>query len=286
MPDAPELLSLVLALQPVEGSIAPAAPWYGRAAQALLLNTIERSQPELARALHEGSGLRPFTTSSLLGHFPGGRADAGQTYTLRFTALQADVSSALLTATTSGGGLAPGDQVDLAGQAFRVLSATGDPGAHPWAGTDSYAGVTAARLVDGSAVGRQISLMFASPTSFRSQGRTMPLPLPELVFGSLLERWNAFSPLALPEEVRRFVAECLAVSRFDLETRPVPGKEGALRVGAVGRITYATLNYDRYWLSLLQALAAFARYSGVGAGTSSGMGQCRMASSDPGSARG
>jgi len=280
MPAEPELLSLVLALRPAGPHAGPAVPWWGRASQALLLNTVEWSQPSLARLLHEGSGPRPFTASSLLGHFSGGRTDPGQVYTLRFTALQADVAAALLAGCGLGGLLAPGAEVNLAGQLFQVVSVTSDPAEHPWAATEDYAGLAASRLAAGAAVERQISLVFTSPTSFRTQGRTMPLPLPELVFGSLLERWNAFAPLALPEEVRRFAQECLAVSRFDLATRPVPGKDGGLRVGAVGRITYAALNTDRYWLSLLQTLAAFALFSGVGAGTAAGLGQCRFAPRD------
>ena len=105
----------------------------------------------------------------------------------------------------------------------------------------------------------------------------MPLPLPDLVFGSLVERWNCFAGVAFPAEARRYAAECLAVSRFDLSSRPVAAKESGLRMGAVGQITYTTLNYDRYWMAVLHTLAAFALFSGVGAGTASGMGQCRQA---------
>jgi CRISPR-associated endoribonuclease Cas6 len=106
----------------------------------------------------------------------------------------------------------------------------------------------------------------------------VPLPLPGLVFGSLLERWNAFAPIAFPPEARRYAEECLAVSRYELSSRPVPVKSRGLRVGGVGQVTYTALNYDRYWLSVLAVLAEFARYSGVGAGTTMGLGQCRRVS--------
>ena len=95
------------------------------------------------------------------------------------------------------------------------------------------------------------------------------------MFGSLLERWNAFAPVALPEETRRYAAECLAVSRYDLETRSLPFKEGAVKIGMVGQVMFAATHYDRYWLSLINLLADFALFAGVGAGVTMGMGQCR-----------
>ena len=107
----------------------------------------------------------------------------------------------------------------------------------------------------------------------------MPLPLPEQVFRSLLERWNAFAPLAFPPETARFAAECLAISRFNLQSRSIPLKQGGLRIGAVGSITYTALTYDRYWLSVLHTLAEFARYAAVGSGGSMGFGQARCLSS-------
>jgi len=79
--------------------------------------------------------------------------------------------------------------------------------------------------------------------------------------------------VAFPAETRRYAAECLAISRFDLTSRPVPAKRAACGWRS-GQITYATLNYDRYWMSVLHTLAAFALYSGVGAATATGLGQC------------
>ena len=122
---------------------------------------------------------------------------------------------------------------------------------------------------------RRIAFQWASPTAFRSNGRDLPLPIPELVFGGLLERWNAASPAAFPPEARRYAAECLGVTRYDLQTRTAQMKEGAQRVGAVGQVSFTTFSYDRYWMGVLHALAGFSLYAGVGAGVSHGMGQSR-----------
>jgi CRISPR/Cas system endoribonuclease Cas6 (RAMP superfamily) len=54
-------------------------------------------------------------------------------------------------------------------------------------------------------------------------------------------------------------------------------KRSGLRMGGTGEVTYVSLNYDRYWMSIIQTLALFAQFGGVGAGTTIGLGQCRPA---------
>jgi len=267
---------LILRAAPEADPPLEAPPWWGRASHALALAAIGRDDPALAAVLHEGDGPRPFTASSLMGRFPGRRVDPAEAYTLRLTAIQAAPAAALLRATTSGGALAPGGPVDLDHHLFRVETAHLAAEAHPWAGAAGYAELAAARLVGPEPPPRQISFIFTSPTAFRSQERHIPVPLPDLTFGSLLDRWNAFSSIAFPAETKRYAAECLAISRYELATRPVQGKEGGLRVGAVGRITFTALNYDRYWMSVLGALAGFALYAGAGIQTTAGLGQCRQ----------
>ncbi|MEI2420320.1 CRISPR system precrRNA processing endoribonuclease RAMP protein Cas6, partial [Arthrospira platensis SPKY2] len=99
---------------------------------------------------------------------------------------------------------------------------------------------------------RRATLEFLSPTAFKSKGMTVPVPMPDLVFGSLVDRWNAFSPVVLSPEVRRFGEEMVAVSRFDMKSRSVGQKGNALRIGGVGNVTYTALGGDRYWLGTLQ----------------------------------
>jgi len=279
--NAPELLSLVLLLRPLE-SAPPAAPggprWWGRAAHALLLDLARRADPQLAGSLHDENGRRPFSASSLLGRCQkNGLPDPHNVYVLRFTALEAQLCAVLLAAAAPGGACAPGATIELDYLPFRVEAVCSRPDQHPWAACAGYADLSAACLLGERPPARQIGLQFTSPVVFKSQERHIPVPLPELVFNSLLDRWNALAPLAFPAEARRYAAECLAISRYRLETRGVPLKNGGLRVGAVGSILYTALNYDRYWLSVLHTLAAFALFAGVGAGVSMGLGQCRPA---------
>jgi len=307
-----ELLSLVLTLKPLT-TPAPDKPlprWWGRAAHSLLLTVVRQYAPELARSLHSQPGspagagpkraaanhqIRPFTASTLMGRFPAGGFDPQGHYTLRLTAIEEQLAGILWQAARDGP-LAVGRTVELDHHKFEVLAlapaadgadshGADNPSPPPegqhtaWAARTTYQQLSAPYLLAQQTAGRRIRLQFTSPVTFKTGGKHQPLPLPELVFGSLLTRWNAYAPLVFPPEARRYAAECLAVSAFKLSSRRVDAKSRGLRLGAVGQVTYTSLNYDRYWMSVMHTLAAFARFSGVGAGASMGLGQCRAVDS-------
>jgi CRISPR-associated endoribonuclease Cas6 len=281
-----DLLSLVLTLRPLEA--ASELPHVGRAAHAILLEAIRQADAPLANALHNGSDLRPFTASDLIGR-RGPGVSLEHTYTLRLTTLNAPVSQAVLAATQPSGSLAPGATVRLMDMRFRIEAlSTGQPAAsdlasnsdgrastHPWAMATTYEALSAPWLLGGAAPEPRLDLYFASPTTFKSGGRHVPVPLPAWVFGSLLEKWNAFAPVALPPEARRFAEECLALTAYRLRTYTTLLKDGGMRVGAVGQARYTALNRDRYWLSVMHLLGDFALFAGVGVGASMGLGQVR-----------
>lgn len=271
-----DLLSLVLVLEPaVAHDPGKALPrWWGRAAHALLLDILSQSDPGLSESLHSQSGIRQFTTSSLLGRFPNRGFDRDQPYALRMTAMENTVAGILLKAAQDGP-LSPGSTLELDYFPFQVKKVFWRSDDHPWAGIGTYDELSATTLLAQEKPPKRLTLQFTSPTAFKSSGMHLPVPLPGLVFGSLLERWNAFAPLAFPEEARQYAAECLAISRYKLSTRAVALKAGGLRVGAVGKISYTSLNYDRYWMSIMATLAEFALFSGTGVGTTMGMGQCK-----------
>lgn len=305
-----ELLSLVLTLKPLQAA-SPEKPlpiWWGRAAHALLLAVARQGDPQLAASLHPHSigrmaevadvdetpaadqidqmQMRPFTVSNLIGTFLNGGFKPQATYTLRFTAFHQDLAQ-ILSDAAQHGPLAPGRKVELDFHPFEVVAACQTPDDascedsptdnehRQWAGVTTFTDLGADFLLGKIVPPRRITLQLASPATFKSGGKHVPLPLPDLVFGSLLERWNAFAPIVFPAELRRYAAECLAISRFHLSSRSVPVKRGGLRIGGVGQVTYTTTSYDRYWMSVCTTLAAYAQYAGVGAGTTMGLGQCR-----------
>lgn len=271
-----DLISLALLLRPL-AQAAPEKPlphWWGRAAHQLMLKTLKMTDEELSAEVHEGSELRPFTASTLHGSFPEHQLDLQGSYLLRFTGLNQSVSEALLGAVQTGGTLAVGAAIQLDYIDFQVLAVHQESGTHPLAERTSYHELATASLLDAEPAARRVSFFFASPTSFHRNGRQVPYPLPELVIGSLLDRWNAFAPIAFPAEARKYAAECLTLGRFAIKSRTV-SVAGGVQNGLVGHVSFNTLNYDRYWMSLMQTLARFSYYSGVGVKTAMGMGQCR-----------
>ena len=285
----PDLVSLSLTLRPAAPPPPNANPpaWWGRAAHALLLKVVRQADENLANELHEnGSTLRPFTASTLIGYSQQRGIEMERLYSLRLTGLNQEVSTHLLNASQAGGALQAGQAIALDYFPFQVvdnsLQSETDPAGPPAAqarrglsGRTSYQALSAPYLLAKTQPERQVSLKFFSPASWKSAaGMHIPLPMPELVFNSLLNRWNAFAPVAFPGELRRYAAECLAISRYRLSSRTIPQKRGSQRIGCVGEATYTSVHYDRYWMSLAQTLADYAFYAGVGINTTQGMGQC------------
>lgn len=116
----------------------------------------------------------------------------------------------------------------------------------------------------------EITLKFLSPTSFKQKQCLQSFPLPELVFNSLLRRWNYFAPRELHfSEVNWQVL----VSAFDLKTHAVKLQAGA-EIGCQGWVKYRFLNPQQARIASI--LAEFAFYAGVGRKTSVGMGQTHL----------
>jgi CRISPR-associated endoribonuclease Cas6 len=269
-------ISWVISLQPT----APVSlsPNQGRAAHAWFLDQVRRADPALADALHGGQTQRPFTVSNLL-EIGWPRKDKitlspGKTYTLRITGFSPQLSALLRERLIPE--LSP--TITLADVPLQVTGNTTESDAHPWAGTDTFEALVQRHTLR-ARIPRRVGLHFASPTLFRSANMNVPLPLPGLVFGGLLDKWNAFAPIQLHPEVRRFAQECLAFNRYRLETLRVAfgqdGRRGRV-AGCVGDCFYAIQVDDRYWMGLIHLLAAFAFYAGVGRRTTMGLGQCRV----------
>ncbi|NLF14155.1 MAG: CRISPR system precrRNA processing endoribonuclease RAMP protein Cas6 [Anaerolineaceae bacterium] len=271
------LLSWVLTLQPEEEATVPSNQ--GRAAHAWFLGRVRAADATLADELHGGQGLRPFTVSNLweLGREGGPEASLlpARTYTLRATSFSPRLSALLRERVLPG--LPPA--LSIGGAALRVVGSTTDPAQHPWAAGATFEGLVQ-QFTLAADVPRTVGLRFLSPTAFRVTGkkRAVPLPLPALVFGGLVDKWNAFAPIQVHPDVRRFAEECLAVSSYGLETRRVlfgeDGERGAYS-GFVGRCHYYVEVPDRYWMGLIQLLAGFSLYAGVGVRTTMGLGQAR-----------
>lgn len=266
------LIAIVLTLTSPTDATLPAH--LGRANYAATLAALQRLDPALGPALHDGEGPKPLTCSGLLPEQSGPgntRIRADTPYYLRLTGLTPLASQALEAAFLQ----TPPATWTLADHEFTVSHVCCNAEEEPWSGCTTYETLAAAQLLQPAQLARRVALLFHSPTAFQSKEMHVPVPLPNLVFGSLVDRWNTFSPVTLSPEVRRFGEEMVALSNYRLESQVVPQKGGTPLIGGVGRATYTALGGDRYWLATMQMLADFALFSGVGVKTTIGMGQVR-----------
>jgi len=271
----------------------------GRAVQYFGLMLIDQQDAPLAETLHDSGDQKPFTASGLMqpdsrGDFPlYGHVEAGDCAVIRLTGLSESTAAALLGYhDTTRNQLAQGEQViielDRLPWAVRGIHLT----QHPWAGCTTYQ-----TLIDQQRQAyppKSLTLHFIAPTTFRSQTVNMPLPLPTLVFGSLLTRWTNFTSHRLRDlpkhQLDAFIAHHLLLSRHDVRTEMIRGKQGGKEIGFIGTATYelirksdhltkhdpeleAFIQAEHVWFArTLGLLADFAFYSGVGRKTTTGMG--------------
>lgn len=267
------LTSIVVVLRACEETRLPS--FLGKSAHGLFLRLVESIDPLIGATLHGESEMRPFTASDVLGlptRSNVRRTHAGQECCLRFTSYEEALSSVLSSAVAAG---SLPSLLHVADGRFFVHGVHPGDGTHPLCSQTSYAELMEHHLLGLGNVSPHVRLFFASPTTFRSKGKNVPLPMPGLVFGSLVDRWNAFSPVTLPAEVRHYADRHLAISHCRVRTTTVD-ISGARQVGFTGSCAYVALDDDPYWHRVIHLLSTFAFFSGVGYKTTMGLGQTRL----------
>jgi CRISPR-associated endoribonuclease Cas6 len=265
------LTSLVFTLNTEER--ATVTRHVGRASHGAFLNLLSESDPDLAEALHASDNQRPFTCSTLWGGHAQGNSrilDPDDTFYLRYTGLDEPVSEHLMRWAED-----PPSTIRIQNAELRITGATVDPDEHEWADHTTYEQLAATRLLADQRPSSRTALRFYAPTSFKWGQQTIPVPLPDLVYGGLVDKWNVWSNVAVSEEMRRFAVEGVGMSRYQLETHAVRGRGKSLQIGFMGVCQFTALDKDRYWVSILQMLTDYAFYAGIGYQTTRGMGQAR-----------
>lgn len=241
-------------------------PWLGRAAQAWLLSAVRQADPTLADRLHLGHSRRPYTVSGPRDNPPW----------LRFTSVSDDLSACLLDRVLPGL-----KHLTLAGIEMTVTSVETQD--HAWAGRSDFEAL-ARSAFEPTAVPTNPAFEFATPTAFHQNGLAVPLPLPTLVYGSLIQAWNTFSPVPLPVRLDDFLQSSIGISRHRLMTRMVRFKQAEQHIGFVGNASYIYLPQNktsflpddyRQRVQAIDLLTRFAFFVGVGVRTTVGMGQLR-----------
>lgn len=262
----------------------------GRASQQLAFKIIQQHSAALSEAVHDSQDLKPFTTSSLLyGDSASplvGSVRAGDRAWVRFTALTRPVTAAFYEYAAE-----PPVEEEYDKQMWEVEGVATALSEHQWTGNSSYRDLCAENT-DKQA--RKITLHFATPTTFHSKGIDVPLPMPSLVFRSLLDRWNAFAPESLSTDILNFAEQYVAVTRYRTETAMPGGKQRSKHAGFIGDVTFTILNDNpslakhdpdlerllahahNEYSRLIITLTEFAFFSGVGRQTTTGMGMCTV----------
>jgi CRISPR-associated endoribonuclease Cas6 len=262
------LTSLVIRLQALEtGTLSFGS---GRATHGLWFDTWRQANPELAAQLHQGNGIPPFTLSPLRGlprprqgHTP---VQAEQAAWFRVVTLTGELSAALEETWLP----ALPETVELAGLPWRITGIARMPEEHPWAGQIPYSQLASEHLFM-SRPPKSWRLRFETPAAFHGSAGHLPFPLPDSLIRSWMRRWNAFAPIALPDDLPQMVRESVVVSAYSLKTVPVRhGKR--LIVGAAGWFKLYAVNLHPAMRAAVNLLAHYAFYCGSGAKTTQGMG--------------
>lgn len=126
-------------------------------------------------------------------------------------------------------------------------------------------------IMENAKMEKKITFYLLTPLSFRQNGIQQTFPTPELVFSSLLQTWNAFSDIKIPEEIKdRF--RSIVVSRYNLHSELWHFSKYKI-FGCRGRVEYTFKDdFSESELRILNALSRFATYSGIGYKRTMGMG--------------
>lgn len=224
----------------------------GPALHGWLFDRLKVRQPALAAALHELDDVRPFTSALLegvgerivlTGYGPAAEAVA---------AVADQLKGSIELRWREGPRILGGRWTAGVDDLGRTAAATPE-----WATWDELAApLRGGGLVAGSA------LEFLSPTTFHPRDY-VPLPLPQLVFGNLLKRWQRWSDVDLGEGAAAAIEEGAVVRSYSAHSVDVRMKDGGVQA-FVGRAEWRLRRAPPAYAGLLGVLAAFARFSGVG----------------------
>ncbi len=267
--------SLVINLLPRE----PIQTGYleGRHLHALFLSIVNAVDPTLAGQLHSENKDKAFTLSPLQTQSQGGSLQtshsravpAGTPCWWRIGLLDEALFSKL---TQLWLNLNPRHAWHLGAANLEIASVLATrQSTQPWANSQPYSEL----FEQASEQERYLSLRFFTPTCFRQNDYDSALPTADLVFGSLLKRWQKYSAVPIPWELIELVRKQVFPCRFDLQTQRVADLRSKF-IGCLGTVTYEILgSVSVEQIRRLNALADFALYAGVGRKTPMGMGMVR-----------
>lgn len=244
----------------------------GRLALSAFLDIVAQVDPALAQALHDAPSGKPFTVSPLRGlplpHDGEIHVKAGQAGWLRVTLAGEELFGVFVRRFLYGD---TQPTIRLGQVELGVSEVLTSPGSHPWAGY-----TTIDELLANVQPRDTITLDIASPTSFSlGDNRVEIMPRPELIFGTLRKKWEMWCGQELAQPLsREWLREYVLVSDWRMQSRMLRYGPQA-QIGSEGQVTFRLFEAEPEARYLLNVLADFAFYAGVGRKTTQGMGQVR-----------
>ena len=265
----------------------PIAHAQGKILHGVFYELLQKASAVKGDEVHSVEGLKPFSTALLLSERQR-RAEyirAGEELKVRFTFLDDAIYPLLARYFLS----TPDLGFELVRTELTVSRILSTPqSGEEWAGCTSFAELYA----NASDSEKQFSFHFATPAFFKRGGGPaypdliVPLPLPDLVFGSLLCNWNQFSPSSFVEAnlLKEMCSHHLEMTHHRITSQLArlvfQRGDGQYRTttfpGFVGSCSFRLVElHDRSIIKTLNMLADFAFYAGVGAKTTMGFGVSR-----------
>ena len=256
----------------------------GKVLHGLFYELLQKASAAKGDEVHGIEGLKPFSTALLLNERQR-RAEyirAGEEIRIRFTFLDDSLYPLLARYFLS----TPDLSFDLVRTELTVARILSTPqSGEEWAGCTSFEDLYA----NASDSEKQFSFQFVSPTFFKRGGGPtypdliVPLPLPDLLFGSLLRNWNQFSSSSFVEAnlLKEICVHHLEITHHRISSQLArlvfPREAGTYRTttfpGFVGSCSFRLVElHDRSIVKTLNTLADFAFFSGIGAKTTMGCG--------------
>jgi CRISPR-associated endoribonuclease Cas6 len=131
-------------------------------------------------------------------------------------------------------------------------------------------------LLDNADDADELVFEFTSPTAFKQTNRGyLADPSPRYILSSLYNRWNSFTDFSLPKSLRDVIETQLKLVDADVQRRTLSfarGRKGLIP-GFYGTVHITIQETSSDARRILNALADFAPFSGVGIKTTVGMGQ-------------
>jgi|GEM_PF-6063246 len=285
----------------------------GRQVQAWFLREVGRHDPTRAAQLHFEENedeidedeydsfeqaMRPYTLSALCkGPYPVRNLTKNDWCWVRLTSLTEDLSNFLTIS------MLPNllKEARIGQAEFDVEPWKKDAYKDPWFGEDTYLNIKSQASQSDE---NRLALEFTSLTSFKKKSKfndtdydgnkikriekDVPLPIPDMVFGSYLRHWATFSGEEVPTNLGDFIEECLVVNEMSIHSERVQFSHKNTKnaaTGFVGQVRFAILgnaneghfkaNWEHY-SNITRMLAHYSFFCGTGQKTTRGLGQTRL----------